>query len=267
LQTRSESEIRRYGCGAGGRGLTAWLRWWLVAEHELTKPQRNSVLEAILDEGLSPADFQWLEQLTEVSQHGKPPFLVQALLHEPTRAGFAFDLDMSYRHHYAVFYPGREGPTELINAGDWQTELSYVRVWLPLVKELHETPDLWAELEQQRDLMIGEAVENTPFTAVEQEQIAAQLTEAKEYVRANVELEPEQLNRIEAQLDYLVEAAKRSRRIDWRNLLVGSLLSLVMQAVLPAQPVVQLLYIVLRGLGHMFGGGAPELPAPPSELT
>lgn len=87
------------------------------------------------------------------------------------------------------------------------------------------------------------------------------------YARANFELEPEQLDRIEAQLDYLVEAAKRTRRIDWRNLLIGSLLSQVLQAMLPVQPILQLVTIVLRGLAHMFGGGGPELPGPPPELT
>jgi hypothetical protein len=50
-------------------------------------------------------------------------------------------------------------------------------------------------------------------------------------------------------------------------LFVGSLLSQVLQAVLPVQPVLQLLTIVLRGLAQMFGGGGPELPGPPPELT
>ena len=216
-----------------------------------------------------PADFQWVEEHTRANilSSGAPPYRVQALLHEPTDGAFAFDLDTTYGHHYAIFHPGRDWPTEKINAGNWSTELGYVRVWLDLVREEYETPDLWAELGQQRDVMIGEAVENTPFTEEEQEQIAAQLTEAKEYIHANFKLEPEQLARIEAQLDYLVEAAKRSRRIDWRNLLVGSLLSLVMQAVLPDHPIVQLLYIVLRGLGPMFGAGVPELPGLPPGLA
>jgi hypothetical protein len=109
---------------------------------------------------------------------------------------------------------------------------------------------LGAELRQQREMLAGEEIENTPFSGEEQEQIAAQLTEAKEYVRANFELEPGQVERIEEQLDYLVEAAQRVGRLDWRNLLVGSFLSLVLQAVIPVQPVQQLLFIVLRGLAR-----------------
>jgi hypothetical protein len=227
------------------------------------------VLEAILAAGLPPTDFRWVEEdtLVNILGAGAPPYRVQALVHEPTDSAFLFDLDTTYVQHYAIFHPGRDGPTERINAGNWAGELGYVRVWLGLVKEEHETPDLWAELGQQRDLMIGEAVANTPFTPEEQEQIAAQLAEAKQYARANLELEPEQLDRIEAQLDYLVEAAQRARRIDWRNLLIGSLLSQVLQAVLPVQPILHLLTIVLRGLSHMFGGGGPELPGSPPELT
>lgn len=240
-----------------------------MAEHELTKLQRNAVLQAIQGAGLQLGEFDWMETHTAVNRigPGNPPYRVQALVHSPTEAAFAFDLDLSRGHHYAIFHPGREGPTERINAGDWATQLSYVRTWLDLVKAEHEAPDLWAELAYQRELMIGEEFENTAFTPEEQEKIAEQLSEAKEYVRATYQLEPEQLERLEAQLDYLVDAARRSRRVEWRNMLIGALLSQVMQAVLPAQPVLQLLFVVLRGLAGMFGGGEPTLPGGPPELT
>jgi len=87
------------------------------------------------------------------------------------------------------------------------------------------------------------------------------LSEAKEYARANLELDPQQLQRIEDQLDYLVEAAERVGRLDWRNLVVGSLLALVLQAIVPVGPIQQLFIVAFRSLVGLFGGpGQPELP-------
>ena len=78
--------------------------------------------------------------------------------------------------------------------------MGYLQEWLGYVRQEHEAPDLWAALGEQRQLMVGESVENTPFTPEEQARIRAHLTEAKEYARANFESEPGQQAKVEAQL-------------------------------------------------------------------
>ena len=60
--------------------------------------------------------------------------------------------------------------------------LGHTKRWLALVREEHEAPDLWSELEQRRELFTTGDVENTPFAPDERERIAAQLSEVKEYL-------------------------------------------------------------------------------------
>jgi hypothetical protein len=62
-------------------------------------------------------------------------------------------------------------------------------------------------------------------------------------------------------LDYLVTAAGRLGRTDWRGLFVGIMLSLVITAVLPPEAARHILLTVLRSIGHIFGHGFPELPS------
>lgn len=125
----------------------------------------------------------------------------------------------------------------------------------------YTAPDLWGELERQRELVVGEhEVENTRFTTAEQEQIAGQLREIKSYVRRTYQLTESQYSAIDDRLDYLEEAASRIGRIDWRNAFVGAFLGAVVQAVLPPEPVRDVLNLTLRGLGGLFGVDIPELP-------
>lgn len=86
-------------------------------------------------------------------------------------------------------------------------------------------------------------------------------------MRANHELTGEQYAAIDSRLDYLGEAAKRTPRVDWRNLALGTLLGLVVQVVVPPEPIRDVLFILFRGLADMFGSEIPVLPGPPQELT
>jgi hypothetical protein len=179
-----------------------------VPEHELTTTQRNAVLKAIRESGLRPEDFRWQRLRSSVTK-GSPyatasyePLFIPVLTHEPTEAAFGFDLDTARGHHYAVFHPGREGPTESINATVWSNELVYVREWLGLVKKEHETPDLWGEVGREQELVAppSDDEENTPFTEQEQEQIAVQLHELKELLEGRYHPQGEKLEELEARL-------------------------------------------------------------------
>jgi hypothetical protein len=242
-----------------------------VAGFSLTKTQRNAVFSAIQAAALDPSDFSWQEGASRVTgvDESLTPFRIDVLVHRPTGYFFLFDLDASAESLWAIFRPGRDGAERRENAGSWGYVYNYVVEWLSYVKREHEAPDLWALLQEERDLVGGDAaeeLENTQFSLEEQNRIAQQLNEAKAYVHATYELTSEQGKSIDAQLDYLVDAAKRQGRIDWRNLVVGTLLSLVLQAVLPPEAAQSLLTFVLRSLAGLFGvnatreltGGTPD---------
>lgn len=219
---------------------------------------------------MNPTDFVWTREPTTATLvgPGHEAETVDLLVHRPTRYHFKFDVQQPQGSLWAFYNPGPEGVPRRDHAGTWEYVWSYFVGWLDRVKAEHEAPDLWATLQQQPALMVGDDVENTPFTPEELLQVTAQLNEVKETVRATLELEPGQIDRIETQLDYLIEAAGRARRIDWRNMLVGVLLSQVIQGLVPVRLIQHILFVVLRGLGAMFGGGGtPMLPGGPDQFV
>lgn len=227
----------------------------------LTKTRKNAVMQAILDVGLSPMEFEWARVPSGVINvgGGRDPWLVDVLLHRPTRYSFLFDVD-EHGSLWVSYLPGPEGSRYRSHSGGWEQVLDAVGSWLEAVRDEHGAPDLWTALESHRELLAGEETNNSPFTPDEQRQIETRLGELKTYARATLELEPAQLEKIEANLDYLVEAAQREGRIDWRNLLLGSLISLALQAVVPVDAVQQLIIVLFRSLANVFGTEQPDLP-------
>jgi hypothetical protein len=240
--TRKLLKGQRSACVSGGR--SGRRRGYVPVVLDLLQSQKNECLEMIQAAGLEPADFRWQFRSAELGG------LYPQVAHSPTTFYFTFQRDLSADVFHVEFSPGYESLAQQDGPGTWS---QVVRVqfpnWLDYLKREYYAPDLWAEVEHQRGMLSadGEGVENTPFTAKEQETIAVQLNEAKVYVRANFELDEGQFTRFESQLDYLIDAAKRVGRVDWRNLLIGSFLSLVVQSVVPTEPVRELLFVILRG--------------------
>src|SRR6266511_2936530 len=111
-----------------------------MASHELTRTQRNEVLQAIQDVGLNHDDFFWREVRSEFT--GRPMFTVEEVVHRPTNYRFRFDVDEDRGHHFANSVPGPEGPEFHINAGSWRNELVYAKQWVQGVKDEIEAIDL-----------------------------------------------------------------------------------------------------------------------------
>lgn len=161
---------------------------------------------------MNPTDFVWTREPTTATLvgPGHEAETVDLLVHRPTRYHFKFDVQQPQGSLWAFYNPGPEGVPRRDHAGTWEYVWSYFVGWLDRVKAEHEAPDLWATLQQQPALMVGDDVENTPFTPEELLQVTAQLNEVKETVRATLELEPGQIDRIETQLDYLTNRGRRA---------------------------------------------------------
>jgi hypothetical protein len=235
-----------------------------VAEHALLTSQWDDAFTAITASGLDPREFRRDERRSLIN-----PVAVPAIVHEPTGSYFVFDWEPSYPSsgHLAVFSPGLQTYEETALQGDWYRQMDVVRQWLQNVRREYTAPDLWAELERERELLAGEGspvMENTPFTPEEQEHIARQMRELGEYVRQNYDLAAEQAAALESRLDYLVDAAKRTSRLDWRTLLVGTMFQLAVEAIVPPEAVRHGLVWALRGLGALFGVEPPDFPELPS---
>ena len=85
-------------------------------------------------------------------------------------------------------------------------------------------PDLWAELPRESELLgdpSEEVTKNAPVTPGEQKEIVGRLRETEEYLRRKYSLSDEQIRVLGAKVDYLIDAAGRLGRTDWRGLFVG----------------------------------------------
>jgi hypothetical protein len=213
----------------------------------LEKWQRNAIFKAITETELNPRDFE-LENETDEARirvrGSKSIFVVGR------------DRSASYRVSKAV----GEGPLVGYEANSWDGVLHPpLSVWLSEVKRDLETPDLWAEIGKQplSAMMEGEA--NKPFSEEEQEQIAEVMAEVKQQARETYALPAKQMRLLEAKLDYLIEAAPHSRRIDWLNTAIGAVAGAGAGGILTPDVVHKVLAALNAGLGPLFGHPMPLL--------
>ncbi len=218
---------------------------------KLEKWKRNLVFQAIKAVGLDPGEVEW------DGEDGQSP-----LRHSSSESYFIFDGDA--RRYVGSYRVGKELQPWPYEFYTWPSLMQRVEGWLREVKSDLETPDLWAELRREREMLGGvpdEAVQNTPFTQEEQAEIAKQLREIKEYAKKTYSLSEAQRMLLEARLDYLQEAASRLRRIDWRNALVGAIFGYIFAAALPPEAARDIFKVALGALAHLFAHPIPELPS------
>lgn len=103
------------------------------------------------------------------------------------------------------------------------------------------TPDIWSTVEQEKDLFAYYPTSNesnTPFTKEEQKTITNRLSELQsqllEFIESEGSTNAENLKSIQKivkeQFDYLSGAASRVPRIDWKNLALNSIVTIVVTA-------------------------------------
>lgn len=232
-----------------------------VEELVLSRSQRNDVLLAITDAGLSPNAFRW-EGAREK----------QRLVHVPTRALFTFV------GHRRVLTEGDDGgllaltgaflpwPTSrhLRIVRRWSWQMTRFSRWLTQLKLEYDTPDLWAQLEHDEDVFAAASdasIENTPFTVAERHEIAAQLTALAASAQESHTLSESQLQLLHARLAQLRDASTRLGRKDWLAVFVGVMLTLAVTAALPPEVVRDAMESFVQDVKHLFAASPITLPS------
>jgi hypothetical protein len=219
----------------------------------LRKSQRNKVFEAVRDIGLSPEEFDWEVGSSE-----------STLRHLPSGAYFVFG---GVAGEYVSRYLASEHPIEERTKLSEYGLMQQVRFWLSTLKLDIDTPDLWAQLQGSAELLgsvSDESIENTPFTAAEQEEIAEQLKELRDHVSLTYSLSEPQVRLLEEKLDNLAAAAGRVGRKDWLLMAAGVMLGYVLTAALPPEAAREVLGTLITSIGHVTGHGPLGLPGPRS---
>jgi hypothetical protein len=215
----------------------------------LDKFKRNEILKAIRAAQIDPREFDLKDSGSEVCIKHK-----WSASHFTIRGGLV--------KYTALRVVGDAAPWAQSEAYSWQGLMELVSTWLFFVKVDLDTPDLWAELQREAELLGGgsaELIENTPFTSDEQQEIARRLEEVATDVKRAHALSKAQAQTLDEKLDYLVRASARLGRIDWRNAFVGAILGYVLSAALAPESALDIALTLLRAIGTLF----PELPSTP----
>lgn len=211
----------------------------------LQKFQRNQIFEAIKSVGFDPGQFDLVDSGSEVT-----------IKHKWSASCFIVKRESAYYVGQSLVGDGAVWPTGPVS---WQSLLSRISLWLEEVKRDLNTPDLWAELQRDAELMgagPSVATKNTPFTADEQREIAERLKSLGKHVSVTHSLSTAQIQTLEEKLDYLIDASTRLGRKDWFMAFIGAILGFVFNTPLVAESAHTIFTTFLRGIGLLY----PELP-------
>jgi hypothetical protein len=217
----------------------------------LEKWQRNVIFRAVQAGGLDPHECTF----DDGDDGGR-------LIHRPSAS--YFDLRGDVTQYVATRVVGGDHPVAL--RFSWADVEQMIRIWAGDVKRDVETPDLWAEIQREGEILTGTPyidVENTPFTLDEQAQIAEQLDQIKQTAQTRYALSDAQMRALAAKLDEIAAASGHVGRKDWMILVAGVMLNLIATDFLPRETVQTIVVTVFQALAHLFGGGGGLHLLPP----
>lgn len=188
---------------------------------KLLQTQKNQVYELIEEAQLSPGMFSFVDPIDPDDS----TFL------RFNNSDYYFNFATSNRGtHYARYAPGFDTPYEDQSATSWSVQLSNVRRWMTyLVRELN-APDKWKLLEEELKNFNFDNIKytNSKFTYQEYGILEERIKEFKTKID-QLDLLKDQIKKINTKLDHLLELAKTMNKTDWKELFIGSLISLTMQ--------------------------------------
>lgn len=197
-----------------------------MADYRLTRTQKNAIYRILNERGLLPAQFKWEDR-------GSPGEDQYSRIRHVTENCF-FEYGESVTANSRGFCSYRPGGAvalfvHYIDSGEL---LSHATVWAVYVARELDEPDLWAQLESY-SLEIPEAsreqLDSAPLLDADKKRIRLVLDQVREKAEQS-NLTPDQLDVVNAKLDYLIEAANRLTLKDWVNVTLAVLMTMALEA-------------------------------------
>lgn len=214
----------------------------------LLKGQRNQFFETIQEHGLTPSHFSWDEASRGT---GSSRYLISSLRY--TGTDYHFDSDPSGDGGwYWTCAPGNNEP-DSEGDGEWSDLVEAFGSWLDAAENEASAPDLWSgEILAGIEVEPGDESNNSPLTDSEVRVVEKQIAAVRAYLLQSG-IAPEQLKEANRKLDYLTAAAKRVGRFDWRNLAVGIVVDIAINAAFNPQQAQTLLNLMVGAARHLIG--------------
>lgn len=226
----------------------------LVANLELLPSQMQDVVKICQKHGLAMADFQWERFLSIRAKR-----YVSRLRHKSSSYTFLFDRSPSTEYFLINFSPAETKPEQSQDCKLWKSTHRYIEKWLVSLKreiqakDFLETAMSLSPLEHLAELQES----NEPFTAVEQQRIAAKLDSIEQEILSTKGLLTDQAKLITEQFDFIKTESKRSGRKAFYYLFVGAVMEILTWCVSPADA--QTLWLYAKTQMAEFFQGGPKL--------
>ena len=203
----------------------------MVEDYTLLKSQKNEVVKILQGAGLEPADFSWTGEPSISDVQAR----VSRLNYRGSQFYFQFDFirnegwDNSRDRKLSTircceFSPGKDAAVMREQPEHWVVQEGCLCMWIDCLKREIEAPDLWAEMEKYKvafSLALPEQIVNEPIPIFEAEKISEKLNLLADKIEEQFELTNEQNQFVRNKLDYLADATKRQRSLDWAYTLIG----------------------------------------------
>ncbi len=213
----------------------------------LLKTQKNEAFAWIEEAGFDPHGFE-----VKPGQWGQIPCTHFAYQGSP----YFFDVNTARRAYSVRYSPGQ---SELMDWRPGVTSFEAIKrhfvAWLTYLRREVEAPDLWAMAREAPWLFHadGTPTNDDPFTPGELAQIVQGLDRARTYL-VEVGVTGELLRESNEKLDYLVEAAGRSGRREWRLVAFSMLWSVVVAAAFSPEQARMLFETVASAIRQLLPG-------------
>lgn len=206
---------------------------------KLLTSQRNEIFQLIEEAGLNPSQFELLYGKSK-KKEGQSASILRLKNSE-----YFYSFEAGIRGgHYAIFSPGSECVKEEQAPGSWSIQMNYFMHWLKyLIREI-SIEDKWKRLDKEiAQLNINTDSNESKFTAQEYEELRLKISMLKVNL-IELNLAPEQMQTLSSKLDYLAELALNLNKVDWKNLFIGTLISLIIQLAIPPETSSQIWFVI-----------------------
>jgi hypothetical protein len=207
---------------------------------QLTKRDRNEIFTWVKNSGLNPSLFSWeihpsnFVQVYEESFYqavsGYRPDGAEALVATYNEQKFSFTFE---RDGQGKFYAEAHPHIKLghgINSNAWEGLLRAFGEWLEVVKYELEEPDFWKDLKPNTPLTTTphNFSSDDHFDSKEIVFLKDKLRQIENHIINTNDLAPKSIQVVKQTFIYLQGKAETSTKIDWKNIFVGTLVSMLL---------------------------------------
>jgi len=142
---------------------------------------------------------------------------------------FRFCEDTPYIAFFLNYSPGYDRYLHVTSNLSFDAAMVEFCDWLENLKREINTPNLWKKFTSQiNDLSLSSEFDNSKFTYSEYSDLEVKIKLLMNGISV-IPLMLSQQNEIKNSLEHLLELAKESGKFDWKNLFIGTIISIIIQ--------------------------------------